>query len=125
MVKIRFNSNIYKIADSLVKFGLENLIIGKSYPKNHAKHKLGIITLLKAGNTYPEHVDAPGFINKLTFLNSVGGIIINQTIDIQGIKGLTVEFDSMMLHKPYTDLQDRWALLQRYEKSTSTKDLFS
>ena len=45
--------------------------------------------------------------------------IINQTIDIQGIKGLTVEFDSMMLHKPYTDLQDRWALLQRYEKSKS------
>ena len=116
MIKIYFSPTIYKSANKLIEHAKVNLIKRDTYPKIYCNTKMGIITFLREGDIYPMHSDNKGGMNKVTFLNNNGGMKFEE-LDVKAFTGLTMEFKTEESHQPYTDKGDRWALLQRYEKS--------
>lgn len=116
MIKVYFSPEIYKIASKLISHAKNNLVESEYFPTNYCNLDIGMVTLLKEGEIYPMHDDDGNRINKITFLNNNGGMRFFD-LDVKALKGLTIEFETSLPHQPYTEKGNRWALVQRHEKS--------
>jgi hypothetical protein len=112
MIEVYFSSKIYSMANKLIAIASEKLIHSESYPKHYANLEIGMVTLLKPNENYPMHGDGKGCINIVTFLNNNGGMRF-KNLDVTAFKGLSIKFNTEILHQPYTTTKSRWALLQR------------
>lgn len=112
MIEVFFSPKIYSIADKLIAIASEKLIHTEDNPKHYAILEIGVVTLLEPNENYPMHGDGKGYTNIVTFLNNNGGMRF-KNLDVTAFKGLSIKFNTEILHQPYTTTKSRWALLQR------------
>jgi hypothetical protein len=112
MIEVFFSPKIYSIADKLIAIASEKLIHTEDSPKHYAYLEIGVVTLLEPNENYPMHGDGKGYTNIVTFLNNNGGMRF-KNLDVTAFKGLSIKFNTEILHQPYTTTKSRWALLQR------------